>query len=69
MGEVVHGEILFSGQNIDKLGPEKVATLGIRPVIEGQLLYEQMNVEEKLLLRGSLNRDRQDVKERFAADL
>ncbi|MFC1821456.1 ABC transporter ATP-binding protein [Thermodesulfobacteriota bacterium] len=65
LGEVVHGAILFDGQNIEKLGPEKVATLGIRQVIEGRRLYEHLNVEENLLLGGSLNRNRQDVRERL----
>ncbi len=65
LGEVAHGTILFNGQNIEDLGPEKVATLGIRQVIEGRRLYAHLNVEENLLLGASLNRNRKDVSQRL----
>jgi branched-chain amino acid transport system ATP-binding protein len=65
LGEVVHGNILFGGQNIEQLRPEKVAALGIRQVIEGRRLYAHLNVEENLLLGASLNRYRHDVPNRL----
>ena len=65
MGEVTHGTIDFKGDMIAKKGPQEIASLGIRQVIEGRRLYEHLDVEETLKLGGYLNRDRQDVKRRL----
>jgi branched-chain amino acid transport system ATP-binding protein len=65
LGEVIHGSIEFLGQRIEKRGPEEVASLGIRQVIEGRRLYAHLSVEENLLLGAYLNRDRQDVRRRL----
>jgi branched-chain amino acid transport system ATP-binding protein len=65
LGEVIHGNIEFHGQRIEKMGPERVASLGIRQVIEGRRLYAHLSVEENLLLGAYLNRDRQDVRHRL----
>jgi branched-chain amino acid transport system ATP-binding protein len=65
LGEVIHGSIEFLGQRIEKRGPEEVASLGIRQVIEGRRLYAHLSVEENLLLGAYLNRDRQDMRRRL----
>lgn len=65
LGEVTHGRIDYNGERIEKKGPEQIAALGIRQVIEGRRLYAHLNVEENLLLGAYLNRDRLDVKRRL----
>ncbi len=65
VGEVIHGNIEFEGHRIERAGPEAVAALGIRHVIEGRRLYGHLNVEENLYLGAYLNRDRRDVKRRL----
>jgi len=65
LGEVTHGSIDYTGHRIEKLGPEEIASYGIRQVIEGRRLYGHLNVEENLLLGAYLNRSRQDVKKRL----
>ncbi len=65
LGEVTHGSIDYTGHRIEKLGPEEIASYGIRQVIEGRRLYAHLNVEENLLLGAYLNRSRQDVKKRL----
>jgi len=65
LGEVIHGDIQFDGKRIDRAGPETIASLGIRQVIEGRRLYGHLDVEENLLLGAYLNRDRQDVRRRL----
>jgi len=65
LGEVTHGSINYSERQIEKLGPEEIASLGIRQVIEGRRLYAHLNVEENLLLGAYLNRNRHDIKNRL----
>lgn len=47
-GKVIHGDIRFDGQRLDKLGPEAIATLGIIQVLEGRRVLEHLTVEENL---------------------
>lgn len=65
LGEVIHGNIEFNGDLINKYGPETIASMGIRHVIEGRRLYEHLAVEENLLLGAYLNNNRRDVSERL----
>ena len=65
LGEVIHGSIEFGGRRIDRSGPQAIAALGIRQVIEGRRLYEHLDVKENLMLGAYLNQDRQDVRRRF----
>jgi branched-chain amino acid transport system ATP-binding protein len=65
LGEVTHGRIDYNGERIEKNGPEQIAALGIRQVIEGRRLYAHLNVEENLFLGAYLNKDRLDVKRRL----
>ena len=65
LGEVTHGNIEFDGQRIDKMGPQDVAHLGIRQVIEGRRLNGHLTVEDNLMMGAYLNRDRGNVRRRF----
>lgn len=66
LGEVSHGDILFHGTRIDKRGPQEIAALGIRQVIEGRRLYAHLTVQENLMLGAYLNRNPRDVRRRLA---
>jgi branched-chain amino acid transport system ATP-binding protein len=65
LGEVTHGTIEFDGRRIDEMGPQGIAHLGIRQVIEGRRLYGHLSVEDNLMMGAYLNRDRGDVRRRF----
>lgn len=52
------GRIVFDGQDITGLGPEKVVDLGIIQVPEGRLVFPQMSVIDNLLLGGFSKRAR-----------
>ncbi|MBU2552505.1 MAG: ABC transporter ATP-binding protein [Proteobacteria bacterium] len=65
LGEVIHGNIIFEERRIERSGPEAIAAMGIRQVIEGRRLYGHLDVEENLFLGAYLNRDRQDVRRRL----
>jgi len=47
-GEVTDGSIEFLGERIDKMGPEKIAKMGIVQVIEGRRVFEHLTVEQNL---------------------
>jgi len=65
LGEVTHGAIEFDSQRIDNMGPQDIAHLGIRQVIEGRRLYGHLNVEDNLMMGAYLNKDRGNVRKRF----
>lgn len=44
------GSILFEGEDITKLTPEKIVKTGISQVPEGRLIFKTLTVEENLLL-------------------
>jgi len=49
------GEILFEGQRIDTLAPEKIVRLGVAHVPEGRRIFPGLTVRENIML-GSSNR-------------
>jgi branched-chain amino acid transport system ATP-binding protein len=65
LGQITHGTIEFDGRRLDRMGPQDIARLGIRQVIEGRRLYAHLTVEDNLLMGAYLNKDRDDVRERF----
>jgi len=65
LGQVTHGNIEFNGQRVDKMGPQEIAHLGIRQVIEGRRLYGHLTVEDNLMMGAYLNKDRGNVRKRF----
>jgi branched-chain amino acid transport system ATP-binding protein len=57
-GEVTDGSIEFMGTRIDKLGPEKIAKMGIVQVIEGRRVFEHLTVEQNLKVGGPCHQRR-----------
>ena len=52
------GEIIFDGQKIDHMPPEKINKLGIAHVPEGRRVFPQMTVMENLEMGGYLRKDK-----------
>jgi branched-chain amino acid transport system ATP-binding protein len=57
------GAILFHGQSIQRLAPNRICELGISQVPEGRRIFPQLTVSENLDLGAFLRRDRLGVKE------
>ena len=55
------GEILFHGERIDGLAPERIVKLGIAHVPEGKRLFLNMSVYDNLLTGAFLRKDRGGV--------
>ncbi|ODS01284.1 ABC transporter ATP-binding protein [Methyloceanibacter superfactus] len=69
---ISHGEIVFAGQRIDRLPPEKIVALGIAHVPEGRRVFPDLSVEENLRTgaflrsdRSAIESDLEDVFKRF----
>src|ERR1043165_3313461 len=56
-GEVIRGEIIFDGQRIDGIDPDKIVHRGIFQVMEGRRIIADMTSLENLRL-GALDRKR-----------
>jgi len=56
------GEIVFDGQKIDRMPPEKINKLGIAHVPEGRRVFPQMTVMENLEMGGYLRTDKAQYK-------
>src|SRR5512142_2449378 len=56
-GEVTDGEVRFLGQRIDKLDPERIVRTGIFQVMEGRRVFEDLSVDENILMGGYTRRD------------
>ena len=54
-GEVTRGTIEFEGERIENRFPEEIARRGIIMVREGRRLFEELEVEENLLVGASLH--------------
>ena len=61
-GEVTDGSITFDDRRIDRLGPEKIAVLGISQVMEGRRVLEHLSVEENLLVGAYRRKDRREIR-------
>jgi branched-chain amino acid transport system ATP-binding protein len=61
------GRILFDGEDITSLSPEKIVELGISQVPEGRLLFGPLTVRENLEL-GAYRRRSKENKEKVTAD-
>jgi branched-chain amino acid transport system ATP-binding protein len=53
----VRGHISFQGKRIDRLGPDKIARLGIAHVPEGRQVFPDQSVKDNLLLGAYQRRD------------
>jgi branched-chain amino acid transport system ATP-binding protein len=56
-GEVTRGSIEFAGRRIENALPEETARAGIVMVREGRRLFEELTVEENLLVGAALHRN------------
>jgi branched-chain amino acid transport system ATP-binding protein len=56
------GCIRFLGQDITSMPPHQVARLGLIHVPEGRRLFQDMTVEENLLMGADMRTDRQEVR-------
>ncbi|MCB1441618.1 MAG: ABC transporter ATP-binding protein [Methyloceanibacter sp.] len=57
------GEIIFNGQRIDQLAPEKIVALGIAHVPEGRRVFPDLTVEENLRTGAFLRSDKDGIEE------
>ena len=62
-GEVTDGSIKFMGRRIDRLGPEKIAKMGIVQVIEGRRVFEHLTVEENLKVGAHMKKFGRSIKD------
>ncbi|MEW6111712.1 MAG: ABC transporter ATP-binding protein [Thermodesulfobacteriota bacterium] len=61
-GEVTDGSISFMGERIDRIDPEKIVRKGIFQVMEGRQAFEDLTVEENLLVGAHTVKSRAQVK-------
>jgi branched-chain amino acid transport system ATP-binding protein len=61
-GEVTDGFISFLGERIDKTDPEKIVRKGIFQVMEGRKAFEDLTVEENLLVGAHTINSRKQVR-------
>ena len=57
----VEGSIIFDGQRIDSLSPEKVVKLGVLHCPEGRHLFPDLSVSENIELGAYLRNDREEI--------
>jgi branched-chain amino acid transport system ATP-binding protein len=65
-GEVTDGTILLDGERIDGLPPEEIVRRGVFQVMEGRRVFEDLTVEENLVMGGYTRRDRAGLKRDLA---
>ena len=58
---ISQGEIVFDGQRIDRLSPEKIVALGIAHVPEGRRIFPGLTVEENLRTGAFLRSDTVEI--------
>jgi branched-chain amino acid transport system ATP-binding protein len=61
-GEVTDGQIELDGQRIDKLPPEQIVKRGIFQVMEGRRVFEDLTVDENIVMGGYTRNDRAGLK-------
>ncbi len=61
-GEVTDGSISFQGERVDKVDPEKIVRKGIFQVMEGRQAFEDLTVEENLLVGAHTVKSRKQIK-------
>jgi len=61
-GEVTDGDIRLMGTRIDRLEPEEIVRLGIFQVMEGRRVFEDLTVDENILMGGYTRKDAAGVK-------
>jgi len=61
-GEVTDGDIRLLGTRIDRLEPEEIVRLGIFQVMEGRRVFEDLTVDENILMGGYTRKDAAGVR-------
>jgi branched-chain amino acid transport system ATP-binding protein len=61
-GEVTDGAIDFLGRRIDALEPEQIVRRGIFQVMEGRRVFEDLTVDENIVMGGYTRNDRAGLK-------
>ena len=62
-GEVTDGSINFMGERIDRKYPEDVVRMGIFQVMEGRRIFEDLTVEENLIVGAHTEKSSRKMKE------
>jgi branched-chain amino acid transport system ATP-binding protein len=57
------GEILFKGQPIEQMSPDKIVALGISQVPEGRHIFSELTVAENLDMGAFMRRDSRQIKQ------
>jgi len=57
-----HGKIIFEGQDITAMAPEKIMALGISQVPEGRRIFPYLTVTENLDMGTFLRKDKKEIK-------
>ncbi len=65
-GEVTDGTIVLDGERIDRLPPEEVVRRGVFQVMEGRRVFEDLTVEENIVMGGYTRSDRVGLRRDFA---
>ncbi len=55
------GQVLFEGQDLAKVPPERIARRGVIHVPEGRRLFAALSAEENLIIGGTANRRRENL--------
>ncbi len=66
LASLAEGEILFEGDRIDGLAPDRIAARGVGHVPEGRRVFPDLTVEENLRTGAFLRRDLDDVRKDLA---
>jgi len=56
-GEVTEGSIEFMGEQISNMSPEEIVKKGIFQVMEGRRVFDDMTVEENIIVGGHTRKD------------
>jgi len=56
------GSIEFEGQDISRMSPDKIVSLGISQVPEGRRIFPQLSVRENLDMGAFLRNDKEEIK-------
>jgi len=59
------GSIVFNGEDITNVGPERVVASGLVQVPEGREIFPTMSVEDNLVLGAWLQKDKREAKRQF----
>jgi branched-chain amino acid transport system ATP-binding protein len=62
LGKITQGSIVFDGQRIDQKNPEEIVKYGIVQVMEGRPSFENLTVEENLMVGACSRNDTVEIK-------